>query len=168
MKSRHIGGINARLELLVNELTDLAQKTSSEQEEFANTSTSALQADLELAKIEGEKVKLLLHKIDTGEWTEQERILLVEHFETQKKFALYMSEKIQERANCESQLNELISDSNIHQMESVMHKKEILEAGIRQYYAASGDEQRRILDLLYEMIESIANNSFYDHAMKLN
>ena len=167
MKSRHINGINNRLELLVNELTELAQKASAKQEEFVNQSTSGLQEEFELATNEGEKVKSLLHRIETEDWTEQERELLVEHFDTQKRFALYISEKIQERVNFESQLNDHISDSNISKMKSIMHKRDILETGIRRYYAESADEKNRVLDILYDMIEDIYENSFYDHAMKL-
>lgn len=168
MKSRHISGINDRLALLVSELTELAEKANSQQEEFVTQSTFGLQKELEFAKNEGENVKYLLQRIETESWSDQERELLIKHFDTQKKFALYISEKIQERANIESQLNEHISNSNIIRMQSIMHKKGILEKGIRRYYEETGKEKSRILDILYDMIEDIEENSFYDHAMKLN
>lgn len=168
MKSRHISGINDRLAILVSELIELAEKAHSQQVEFGNKSNLEFQQGMELAKLEGEKMKSLLHRIDNEDWTEQEHELLTEHFETQKKFTLYITEKIQERATIDAQLNELMSDSSLFKMQTIKHKKDILEMGIRRYYEETGQEKNRILDILYDMIEDIEENSFYNHAMKMH
>ena len=168
MKSRHIGGINDRLELLISELTELAQTLLTKQEELVEKSNSEMLDELKKAKAEEIKLMLLKSQMDSETWSDSEYELLNSYFETQKRFALYITESVQIRSGYESHLNELIMDTYIGRMKSLKHKKEILVEGVHKYYSSSGDERNRILDILYEMIENIYEPPFYTYALQLN
>ncbi|WP_421978935.1 hypothetical protein [Roseivirga seohaensis] len=167
MKYRHISGLIDRIELMTNELTKLAENTKKQQQDLANQSINELREEVDVYNKESEKIKFLYQRINSEERTEIELELLREHFETQSKFTSYISTKIEKKAAIDAKLNQLVYDLNMIKMRSIMHKKDILEVGLRKYYLESGDEKNRVLDVLYNMIEDIEDNSFYNHAMDL-